>query len=842
MTSGQKIAFSLLAALGLFAGFVLSLNTTLFKELETRFYTQSKIEENTGQLDKISESCDSYISEILTLVEKGDNAWTKNASVRSYYVQNPSESDVNTRRRLTETLFSEIPALNGIRIVDKNGRNVHYSSFDDSDLLKQNGISKIYKNYNDIVKDTGEIDFETLQKITSETKSVLLCDESRARLILAIPFCWVDGIYSGLCLFYLNMREVEKELIARDVISLGEGMTLFADENYNGGFILNLPYGNRGTFREPALNYWKSRSEAMARGSDNYQQPEKLLELPDGRFYVALSSNRIGKIRVSAVYTSDIFELSAELRLLIYICVFISILLVVFLIFSFFRDPVVTLQKRIKKLQLGIIENYLDGKEKREWNDVARQLRTRRNDLSEEIIKSLHVHSKKRRKELSEYLEKNWDEIFAIFEAKAGNESGAGNVSAPAVNAGGSADISGASIAEIRRMLEEVLQNRGVTTVVAGAAGVAAGAGVAKVVAEKKAAPVEEVEELDEVEELAEDVDELDEVEELAEEVDELDEVEELAEEVDEVEELDEVEEIEEAEDIDEVEELSEDAEDLDEVEELSEEVEELDDVEELVEDTEDVDEDTEDVDEVEELTEDAEDLDEVEELSEEVEEAEELSDEVDELEDVEDLEPLEELEKVKEVPPAPHVMDEDERKIRAIIPPKKEYSPSDDTYFATENFADVDNLFAELLHLGSEFSTHNTTKLKSLEFIIYPVEPLPEVESVESTETVESVDTPEPAVTAEPIESLDSKETVEPVEELTEEVPSYLSKPDFAMTNFGDNLSEDIPELDSVLAIPKGPDDAIVENDGVFSISETLEYTNVIQDPDFKNLVDSIL
>ena len=825
MTSGQKIAFSLLAALGLFAGFVLSLNTTLFKELETRFYTQAKIEENTGQLDKISESCDSYISEILTLVEKGDNAWTKNASVRSYYVQNPSESDVNTRRRLTETLFSEIPALNGIRIVDKNGRNVHYSSFDDSDLLKQNGISKIYKNYNDIVKDTGEIDFETLQKITSETKSVLLCDESRARLILSVPFCWVDGIYSGVCLFYLNMREVEKELIARDVISLGEGMTLFADENYNGGFILNLPYGNRGTFREPALNYWKSRSEAMARGSDNYQQPEKLLELPDGRFYVALSSNRIGKIRVSAVYTSDIFELSKELRLLIYICIFISILLIVFLIFSFFRDPVVTLQKRIKKLQLGIIENYLDGKEKREWNDVARQLRTRRNDLSEEIIKSLHVHSKKRRKELSEYLEKNWDEIFAIFEAKAGSESGAGNVSAPAVNAGGSADISGASIAEIRRMLEEVLQNRGVTTVVAGAAGVAAGAGVAKVVAEKKAAPVEEVEELDEVEELAE-------------EVDELDEVEELAEEVDEVEELDEVEEIEEAEDIDEVEELSEDAEDFDEVEELSEEVEELDDVEELVEDTEDVDE-------VEELTEDAEDLDEVEELSEEVEEAEEveeLTEEVDELEEVEDLEPLEELEEVKEVPPAPHVMDEDERKIRAIIPPKKEYSPSNDTYFATENFADVDNLFAELLHLGSEFSTHNTTKLKLLEFIIYPVESLPEVESVESTETVESVDTPEPAVTAEPIVSLDSKETAEPVEELTEEVPSYLSKPDFAMTSFGDNLSEDIPELDSVLAIPNGPDDAIVENDGVFSISETLEYTNVIQDPDFKNLVDSIL
>ncbi len=798
MTSGQKIAFSLLAALGLFAAFVLSLHSTLFKELETRFYTQAKIEENTGQLDKISESCDSYISEILTLVEKGDNAWTKNASVRSYYVQNPSESDVNTRRRLTETLFSQIPALRGIRIVDKNGRNVHYSSFDDSDLLKQNGISKIYKNYNDIVKDADEIAFETLQKVTSETKSVLLCDESRARLILAVPFCWVDGIYSGLSLFYLNMHEVEKELITRDVISLGEGITLFADDDFNGGFMLNLPYGNRATFREPALNYWKSRSEAMSRGSDNYQQPEKLLELPDGRFYVALSSNRIGKIRVSAVYTSDIFELSAELRLLIYICVFISILLVVFLIFSFFRDPVVTMQKRIKKLQLGIIENYLDGKEKHEWNDVARQLRTRRNDLSEEIIKSLHVHSKKRRKELAEYLDKNWEEIFAIFESKTGStnstvsQNGTG-ASAPAATTGGSssADISGASIAEIRRVLEEVLANRGITSVAAGSSGTAAVAGVAKTVAEK-AAPAEEAENLDEVEELTEDVDEVEELVEDVEDAEELDEVEELEEEVEEpendIEELDEVEEIDE---IEEMEEFIEDAEGADEAEELSEEP---DTVEELTEAVDDV----EELDEAEEI-EEAEELEEVEELTEEPEEIEEL-DEVEELEEeVEEPDDSEELEELEGIPESEkNTSGFDDAAIRAIIPPKKEYSPSDDTYFATENFANVDNLFAELLHLGSEVNVYKVKK-HPVEFTVYKIPPVSE-----------------------------------PIEE--------LSGANFAMTGFGENVSDDVEELKPALVIPEGPYDAIVEEDGVFSISENLEYTNVIQDPDFKNLVDSIL
>ena len=135
MTSGQKIAFSLLVAMGLFAVFVLSLNQKLFKELETRFYAQAKIAENTAQLDRISEGCDSYITEILNLTEKGENAWVKNASVRSFYVQNASESDVTLRRKLTEQLFADIPALNGIRIVDKNGKNVHYSSFRTQDIV-----------------------------------------------------------------------------------------------------------------------------------------------------------------------------------------------------------------------------------------------------------------------------------------------------------------------------------------------------------------------------------------------------------------------------------------------------------------------------------------------------------------------------------------------------------------------------------------------------------------------------------------------------------------------------------------------------------------------------------
>ena len=750
MTSGQKIAFSLLVAMGLFAVFVLSLNSKLFNELETRFYTQSKIEQNTGQLDRVSEGCDSYITKILNLTEKGENAWVKNASVRSFYVQNASESDVMKRRRLTEQLFAEIPALSGIRIVDKNGRNLHYSSFDDTDLLKQSGITKIYKNYNDITKDADEIPFEQLSKLVSETKSVLLFDQSRNRIVLSVPFCWVDGIYSGVSLFYLSINEIEKELNASDIIPIGQNAFIISDSDFSGGLVLNIPYGEKKSFEEPVKQYWKKHVSA--------QQPEKLLEMPDGRFYLALSSNRNGKIQVSAVYPSNLFELSKEIRILIYICIFISILLIVFLIFSFFRDPVVTLQKRIKKIQLGLIENYIDGKEKREWSDIARQLRGRKNDLSTEIIRSLHVHSKKRRDELSEYLDKNWDEIFSIFETKAGTSSAASG----AVGAAGTAELTGTSIAEIRRMLEEVLQSRSFAVPVAAAS------------TPVSVAPVEDVDELDEVEELAEDAEELEEPEE-----------------------------------IEEVEELAEDVEDLDEVEELAEDVDEAEEVEEFAEDVEDLDE-------VEELAEDAEEIDEVEELTEEVEESDDVEEITGEAEEVE--EDADELEVFEEyVEPAPF-----NAFMANLAKTKKEYKPSNDTYFASDKFATVENLYAEELKLGNFDDVINKTKTSPLEIKFFPIPAYCKDEIIVETETLEI---------SEKSENTDKSESVE---ELTEEVPSYLDEPDFSMIGFGDNYAQDIPELEAA--------NAIVEEDGVYSIAENLEYTNVVQDPEFKELVDSIL
>ena len=145
MTSVQKIALSFLMTLVLFAGFLLTFNSYLFDFLEAKFYSQARILEKTEELNQISQSYDEYFTNFLSSINGNYNSWKNLDSVRSFFEPNPSEVNVSGRRIANERLFSLYTALNGIRLIDKNGRNVHFSSFDDTDILKQSGISKVYK-------------------------------------------------------------------------------------------------------------------------------------------------------------------------------------------------------------------------------------------------------------------------------------------------------------------------------------------------------------------------------------------------------------------------------------------------------------------------------------------------------------------------------------------------------------------------------------------------------------------------------------------------------------------------------------------------------------------------
>ena len=546
MSSGQKAALSFLSALVLFAGFVFFAQIGLMAQIETKFYAQTKINEKDDQLEKLSQRCNSYISDILTKIQTGDNAYLKSSAVKTFVHQNPSEKDSAERKNLTAQLFDELDSygLDGIRIIEKNGRTLHYSSFE-TDVLKRVNLNTTYKLYTDVVKDSDELDGELLLVNADKPETKMMLDKSNNRLVISFPFYITDNTYFATLVCYFDIHAFEKQMINEKIINLGESLTtITANDSYTGGFVLGLPKTSQSEFYTPILNAWNKFTSTQ----DKKPGIERILQQPDGAYWLLMTSPQSNYFKVSAVYSSDLFELPRELEYLIYACVFMTLLLVAALLFNIKRDYVAVIKTRIKKVQFGIINEYLENKEKVEWAQVARQLENRKAELSEEIKKSIGGKSKKYSKQVDAYLDSSWEEIIGLLKSQTGAEASSGAVSG------------GASIEEIRRVIEDVLKTSKINV------NVASTTSAVSAVPE----PVEEVEALDDVEP----IDEIEEVEALddAEPVEDIEEVEEV-EEIDEVEEVEEVEEIEEVEEAEEVEEVEavEDAEPVEEIEEVEE-------------------------------------------------------------------------------------------------------------------------------------------------------------------------------------------------------------------------------------------------------------------------------
>ena len=757
MTAGQKVAFSALFSIGLFGAFVFVTKTNFIPEIEKRFYTQSKVQQKEDELNNVTKGIDSYIQNILNDLENKETGYLNSSAVSSYLSQNPAESDTVERRNITEKLFYEHPALKGIRFVDKNGVKLHFSTYDRTDVAKHVGIKKYYKNYPDLVEEYKELDVKKIFSEKKQPEKKIYFDESKNRFVLTLPVNWLEDVYAGCFLFYFDVKTLSDNFSSNGIIRFSDNLKIISDEKYNGGFVFGLPSENTEVFVESIKSSWKDTKQKTAIENPLLanNQIEKIVTQNDGTNWVMMNSQNKNDYRLSLVVPNSFFELSNEFIYLIYLSIFISLFLVVFLIFSLKRDSVYILKRKIRKIQFGIIKEYLENKEKIEWKNVAVQLKARNEEITKEIKKSLGRKSKYKSSEIEDILQKSWTEVIDVissYSPDAISTTSARNISqnaatvAPTGTANSNSTVtqnSQITIEQIKHVMEEVLKST-TLNVSSTTTKVLPGQNVNKI-------PVASVEPVEEILEDAE------EVLEIAEAVDEIDEVEELSD-------MEEIEEIEEIEDAEEVLEIAEAVDEIDEVEELS---------------------DVEEIEEVEEI----EDAEEVLEVAEAVEE------EVIEVAQAIELDCL----------------------INDQKPEKEEIT---DVYIISENFPTVDNLFLEELCLGG-FEIQ--TKKEPINFTVYNLDfSVPEPQKEEPEEPLEDF--------LEEIEEADISETIQkPV------LSDVKFTNQFSMVSFGMNLGN-VQELQQI------KEDTIIETEGVFSISDDLDYSKVSQNLDFKTLVDDVL
>jgi hypothetical protein len=524
----------------LFGAFTVAAFAGLFSAIDARFYEPAKISQINNKLDGISLAYDDYLKTLTERFALGQSAFLKNSSVQTFVEAKPSDADVLSRGEALGELRSSTQGFLGLRVLDKNQNSIHYSTFH-SDILRRDEKNNLtaYKNYLECVTLSGSEEIPAQIVSCGDTGGDLQAGQKiyydkENRIVFSFPLYDKYSVFRGSAIFYVNALDFANVLLKKNLISIGESANFLSNAKSGAdclcGYVFGLPSVGQEDFSEALFDAWHKNSGAA----------ERLLSIDEQKknYWVAVSQKSKSGIFVCGIYNDEIFALPSSARILILICVFISIFLICFLLLNLRRDDETVIRERIKSLQLGVVDEYLSKKEALNWETIS----GRRDAVTKEIIQSLGGRAKKRQAQVEELINRSWDELFAAMNLK---PNGA------AANSGLGAE--GAQ--EIKAMLQELLSSGSlkVQAVQAPAATqtVAAATPVpATPVEVEDAEPIEEIEEAEAIEE-AEPVEEVEEIGE-AEPVEEV-------EEIGEAEPVEEVEEIEDAEPVEEVEEVDDD-------------------------------------------------------------------------------------------------------------------------------------------------------------------------------------------------------------------------------------------------------------------------------------------
>ena len=866
----------------------------MFSKIEKNFYEPARLKLIRDRLDVVADSSNEYITSILEKFGPEDGGFLSNKAVTTYFMREPSR-EVG---RLFGKLLDDVPGLDGVRIIEASGKSVQYSSYK-NDSRNDHG-NKTYSNYNELRTysghqelpysvvtafiETESDDAEYVDEESSEgtggeevkdsetvlpevNKYRLVFDGNEQRIIISYPYYYDDRSYSVI--FYVNPIDFINKLVEQHIISINEQLALISSKDGTaGGFVFGMPKVGQNLLANEILRRWRMRSY----GPDEIASTSKInvtgitadenngqISQEQQKFisWNLISSRNAKFIEIGGLYSMDMLAMPPYIRILLLICSFLTICLIVVILFNIRKDDDIEILSRIKKVQIGLLNEYFENNVER--SKVAALIENQRDELTARIKKSLGRRGRKYGEDLTIILNQSWQDIINIL------------AGADAVRMKG---LSTGDMTEIRRMFEEVVshstlrvqavtqfpsrqppKNKKELNTENVSIPLAREMPELQQKLENEVEEIEPVEELEDVEEIseAEPVEELEDAEEIleAEPVEELEDAEEISE-AEPVEELEDAEEISEAEPVEELEDAeeipeAEPVEELEDVEEISEAepVEELEDAEEILE--------AEPVEEPAASFEVLEESDFVEEI-----ETLEVDDDVEILqEEKEECSPgltneqLRESEELLEIMP----VDDDNTDVLDAADTNSENVDYEDS--SISEFVDVSENIeyssprdevakfegTEPLVIGDFLETKNINSSENddltEDFVVYDSEMLfneeksnicektTEILKASESEELKKNDSTENSMKDNEIEELEEYEFPKELESVSDVRNQFM----FTKFAANDNNVTDLP-----------PDAIIQDKDGVFSISENLIPTGVKIDEEFKKLVDSVL
>lgn len=491
MKSGIKTAVSLLIAIFIFGALAVASSLGLFASVERQFYEPARLKVINEKLDSVADCSNEYIQNLLNIFGAEKDGFLSHESVLSFAGQNPSAEAL----RLFESLKENCAGLEGFRIVDSAGKRVFYSSFRSDYVIKtEKGVQRrIYSNYENLQTKHGknELEYPLVSAFENESDENLEAENENAGSAQDLPRIIFDGDEQRLifsykiqtldekpvfcsAIFYVNPVDFANLLVENHVVSVNEPISLVSSaDGKTGGFVFGLPNVGKNIFASEILKKWNqgvfgpdeivasaaskiegisvpvsenSAQEFEPETGSEKKDSEKMSVLPSAgsekNISWSLISSRNAKfLHVGGIFSSETLKMPFYVRILLFVCAFVTVCLIVVIFFNIRKDDSVVIKSKIRAIQIGLLNEYFEKDVDRK--KVAAMIAAQKDALTAKIKKSLGRRGKKYGSDLDVILNKSWEDIITIL-------SGAEKTSCMA-------ELSSSSIKEIRKVFEEVL-------------------------------------------------------------------------------------------------------------------------------------------------------------------------------------------------------------------------------------------------------------------------------------------------------------------------------------------------------------------------------------------------
>jgi hypothetical protein len=394
----RKAAVSLLICVLLFAGFCIFAFTSLFDIIETRFYDRAILNELNNDLAADTSFIGNYISDM----QKRFSDILLEDSIRRSFLVHQNREDIYERGRVFSLLGVSLPGLQWARFVDSAGNRIHYSTNPDDQIITNERTIQ-YKNYPEV---EGYLPFDQ-QMLSGISTEHILFDDENERLIFYYPFYDSMDIRRGMALFSVSIGAFSERLAENRQIKVIDNVSVISGPN---GIVIGISLLDIVSIKEAVASVWASGSTAISR-----------IYAPQSSPLILLSAKTSQGIFIGRIAPENLFAFPDMLKALLIAAAFITMFVIMFLVFNVKPDAVAIVHGRLKELQVSLMHEYYQLMGDMDWAVWRRELEQRREDVRNELCRGIKIKKGSGTESyINSFFDRSWDSLLAAIGSRTG--------------------------------------------------------------------------------------------------------------------------------------------------------------------------------------------------------------------------------------------------------------------------------------------------------------------------------------------------------------------------------------------------------------------------------------